>query len=109
MRKSSLPLKYLGTNLHKGRNRFQYCTQLINHFDSKLSSWKQKNLSQGGRLVLIRYVLSTIPNHILAIDKLPKKVISTLEKKMASFFWGSFLKIIGKDGQDCVFLLMRVV
>ncbi|CAH9114337.1 unnamed protein product [Cuscuta epithymum] len=38
MRKSSLPMKYLGANLHKGRNRFQYCSHIIRHFDSKMSS-----------------------------------------------------------------------
>ncbi|CAH9069343.1 unnamed protein product [Cuscuta epithymum] len=89
MRVSSLPMKYLGANLHKGMNKFQYCSNIINHFDSKLSPWQQKNLSQGGRLVLIKYVLNTIPNYVLATDKLPKRVISALEKKMASFLWGS--------------------
>ncbi|CAH9122724.1 unnamed protein product [Cuscuta epithymum] len=48
MRKTELPMKYLGVNLHKGVNRFKFCEKIINQFDEKLSSWKQKNLSQGG-------------------------------------------------------------
>ncbi|CAH9141051.1 unnamed protein product, partial [Cuscuta epithymum] len=88
MQCSELPMKYLGIKLHKGINRFQYCDDFIKLFDSKLTPWKCKNLSQGGRLILIKHVLSAIPLHILAADTLPKKVISILERKLANFFWG---------------------
>ncbi|CAH9084422.1 unnamed protein product [Cuscuta epithymum] len=89
MRLTSLPIKYLGVNLHKGINRFEYCSNIIKQFERKLSPWRQKNLSQGGRLILIKYVLNSIPLHVLAVDTLPKKVIKVLNSKMASFFWGS--------------------
>ncbi|CAH9123754.1 unnamed protein product [Cuscuta epithymum] len=90
MQKVNLPLKHLGVNLHKGINRFSYCSNLINQFEKKLSPWKQRHLNQGGRLILIKHVLSSIPLHILAADTLPRKVINTLEKKMAAFLWGSY-------------------
>lgn len=37
MRSTSLPMKYLGSYLHTGITRTQYCT--IQHVDSRLSSW----------------------------------------------------------------------
>ncbi|CAH9144348.1 unnamed protein product [Cuscuta epithymum] len=89
MNLSSLPMKYLGVNLHRGINRFNYCSQLISQFEKKSTPWKQKNLSQGGRLILIKHVLNSIPLHTLATDTLPKKVKRILECKMADFFWGS--------------------
>ncbi|CAH9101516.1 unnamed protein product [Cuscuta epithymum] len=89
MKVSSLPIKYLGVNLHKGINRFNYCVHIINEFEKRLTPWKQKNLSQGGKLILIKHVLNAIPMHTLAVDKLPKKVVKILNCKTSSFFWGS--------------------
>ncbi|CAH9059413.1 unnamed protein product [Cuscuta epithymum] len=89
MQEADLPIKYLGVPLHKGINRVSYCMDLIHKFDQKLSTWKQNNLSMAGRLILVKHVLNTIPLHILAADKLPKKVVSIIDKKMACFFWGS--------------------
>ncbi|CAH9117544.1 unnamed protein product [Cuscuta europaea] len=88
MKVACLPIRYLGVNLHKGVNRFEYCGQIINQFGKKLNTWNQKNLSQGGRLILIKHVLNSIPLHGLAVDSIPKRVIKILNSKMASFFWG---------------------
>ncbi|CAH9079751.1 unnamed protein product [Cuscuta europaea] len=89
MKLTDLPVKYLGVNLHKRINRFQFCGNLIKQFENKLTPWKQKNLTHGGRLILIKHVLSSLPLHILAVDLLPKKVINVLNRKLASFFLGS--------------------
>ncbi|CAH9096848.1 unnamed protein product [Cuscuta epithymum] len=89
MQKTSLPIKYLGAMLHKGINRHQYCRNIINKFDSKLSTWKQKHLSQGGRLILIKHVLGSIPLHLLSVDCLPQRIRNILNKKLANFFWGT--------------------
>ncbi|CAH9139232.1 unnamed protein product [Cuscuta epithymum] len=89
MTRTSLPMKYLGSSLHKGINRKNYCKDILQSFDKKLTIWKQRNLSFGGRLILIKYVLNTIPLHTLAVDTLPKAVSKCLEKKMSHFLWGS--------------------
>ncbi|CAH9142794.1 unnamed protein product, partial [Cuscuta epithymum] len=65
-------MKYLGSNLHKGINRKSYCQHILEAFDNKLTTWKQKHLSFGGRLVLVKHVLNTIPLHLLAVDTFPK-------------------------------------
>lgn len=87
MRSTSLPIKYLGSYLYKGINKARYCSPLINHFDAKLSAWSTKLLSMVGRIILIKYVLNTIPTHLIASSKLPKGVINTLNRKMAAFLW----------------------
>ncbi|CAH9102605.1 unnamed protein product [Cuscuta europaea] len=89
MTKINLPMKYLGSSLHKGINRKSYCQGILQSFDKKLSIWKQKHLNFGGRLVLIKHVLNTLLLHILAVDTLPKAVSRCMEKRMAHFLWGT--------------------
>lgn len=73
IRLASLPIKYLGSFLYKGINRSKYCTPLINHFEAKSAAWSNKLLSMAGRVVLIKHVLSSMPTHIIASSRLPKK------------------------------------
>lgn len=47
-------------------------------------------LSPGGRLILIKHVLSAILVHILKIMEPPKGIIRKLEKVMADIFWERF-------------------
>ncbi|CAH9114746.1 unnamed protein product, partial [Cuscuta epithymum] len=89
MTKISLPMKYLGSNLHKGINRKNYCQDILQAFDKKLTTWKQKHLNFGGRMVLIKHVLNSIPLHLLAVDTLPKTISKSLERRMSHFLWGS--------------------
>ncbi|CAH9119548.1 unnamed protein product [Cuscuta europaea] len=86
MQHSSLPLKYLGSYLHKGINRVTYYEDIIKKIDNKLSASKQKNLSQARRVILIKHVSNTIPIHFMVVDIFPKKVIRILGRKMAHFF-----------------------
>ncbi|XP_037491283.1 uncharacterized protein LOC119369242 [Jatropha curcas] len=84
-----LPFMYLGAPIYKGINRAQYCSYLLQKIDAKLKGWTKKFLSIGGRLLLIKHVLSSIPRHTLRAMSLPKSIIAILEKKFADFFWSS--------------------
>nr|XP_027071629.1 uncharacterized protein LOC113696407 [Coffea arabica] len=84
----SLPLKYLGCTLYSGRRRCSYFLDICSSVAKRVLSWKEKLLSPGGRLVLIRSVLSSLPLHILAVTDPPKGVLHTLEKVFANFLWG---------------------
>jgi len=44
---------------------------LIDRIWKKLSKWKRKNLSLGGHLVLIKYVMSSLPVYFLSFLKSP--------------------------------------
>ncbi|CDP11300.1 unnamed protein product [Coffea canephora] len=87
-RHGALPLSYLGCNLYAGRRKKVYFQFLIDKFITKLAGWQKKLLSQGGRLILIKHVLSAIPTHVLAIMDPPSGVLKELEQIMANFFWG---------------------
>ena len=87
-RHGSLPLSYLGCHLYAGRRKKVYFQFLIDKFIAKLAGWQKKLLSQGGRLILIKHVLSAIPTHVLAVMDLPSRVLKDLERIMVNFFWG---------------------
>lgn len=44
--------------------------------------------SVGGRIILIRHVLYSLPIHLLSVMPVPRKVIDTLERCFADFLWG---------------------
>lgn len=51
--------------------------------------WKVKLLSFGGKICLLKSVLSSIPIHSLSCIKAPNAVLQILEQAMADFLWNS--------------------
>jgi hypothetical protein len=49
--------------------------QVEERFEKKLSSWKGKLLSLGGRLVLINSVLSSLPMLMMSFFEIPRGVL----------------------------------
>ena len=86
-RASSFPIKYLGVPLFKGKGRAVYFEGLIAQVRSRLAGWKTKLLSTGGKLTLIKSVLSSIPIYTLAILPVPKSVHYELDRLYAKFLW----------------------
>jgi len=55
--------------------------------EKKLSGWKAKMLTVGGRLVLINSVLSSLPMFMLSFFEIPKGVLEKIESFRSRFFW----------------------
>jgi hypothetical protein len=55
-------------------------------FHKKLSSWKGKLLSSGGRLVLINLVLSSLPMFMMSFFRILKGVREKLDYYRSKFF-----------------------
>lgn len=85
----SFPFKYLGIPIHyrKLRNSDWKCVE--DRFQRKLSTWKGKNNSYGGRLVLLNSVLSSLPMFMLSFFEIPRGVLQRLDYYRSSFFWSS--------------------
>lgn len=54
----------------------------------KLSIWKAKTLSFGGRITLAKAILGSLPTFFLSIFGAPIGVINSLEKLRRQFIWG---------------------
>nr|KAJ0204712.1 hypothetical protein LSAT_V11C500243130 [Lactuca sativa] len=61
---------------------------IIEKFQSRLSIWKAKTLSFGGRLTLIKSILNSLPTYYLSLFKAPECIIAELEKLCRRFLWG---------------------
>ncbi|XP_070011018.1 uncharacterized protein [Nicotiana sylvestris] len=55
---------------------------------NKVQGWQGKLLSVGGRAVLIKSVLHSLPIHIMAVLHPPKTTLDQINKVLANFFWG---------------------
>jgi hypothetical protein len=83
----NFPLNYLGIPIHFRRLRNCDWVKNEEHFEKRLSSWKGKHLSIGGRLTLINSVLSSLPMYMMSFFSIPKGVLKKLDYFCSRFFW----------------------
>ncbi|KAI0498287.1 hypothetical protein KFK09_021528 [Dendrobium nobile] len=82
-----LPLIYLGIPLFKGRKKIFLFDDLISKVHNRLSSWDSNFLSFGGRLILIKSVLASIPVYSFQVLFPPKTVCLRIDRILNKFFW----------------------
>ncbi|KAG2674106.1 hypothetical protein I3760_13G120400 [Carya illinoinensis] len=92
------PVTYLGVPLVEGRLTSRVLEPLIEKIQKKVAGWKLHLLSQGGRLTLIKHVLSCMTTHHLAVLNVPMKIFKKLNSLISTFFWG---ELNGKSRMKC--------
>ena len=85
----SLPFQYLGVPVGANMNLIKNWKPVPDRFNSKLSIWKSRNLSFGGRITLVKAVLGSLPTFYLSLFKAPQGVLESLEKIRRRFLWGA--------------------
>ncbi|GJR02297.1 putative RNA-directed DNA polymerase, eukaryota, reverse transcriptase zinc-binding domain protein [Tanacetum coccineum] len=88
---STLPCSYLGLPIGANMNKAINWKPIIDKFHKRLTSWKARTLSYGGRLTLLKSVLGALGTYFFSIYKAPKCVVNHLEKVRRNFFWGGSL------------------
>ncbi|WVZ48782.1 hypothetical protein U9M48_000191 [Paspalum notatum var. saurae] len=84
----SFPFRYLGIPMHYRKLSNKDWALVEDRFEKKkLSGWKGKLLSIGGRLVLINFVLSSLPMFMLFFFKVPKGVLQKMDYCRSKFYW----------------------
>uniref|UniRef100_A0A8I6YB15 Reverse transcriptase domain-containing protein n=1 Tax=Hordeum vulgare subsp. vulgare TaxID=112509 RepID=A0A8I6YB15_HORVV len=85
----NLPFTYLEIPIHhrKLTNKEWKCIE--DRFEKKLSCWKGKLLSYGGRLVLVNSVLTSMPMFLLSFFEVLVGVRNRLDFYRSRFFWQS--------------------
>lgn len=78
--KGSFPVIYLGAPIVVGHLKVRDLEPLVTKLKRKVAGWKFKLLSQGGRLILLRHVLSSMATHLLA-------VLNKINALLYTFFW----------------------
>ncbi|GJY13078.1 hypothetical protein Tco_0382387 [Tanacetum coccineum] len=69
-------------------SRIQAWKEVVEKVKSRLSNWKMKTLSIGGRLTLLKSVLGFIPIFHMSIFRVPSRVLHVLESIRGHFFNG---------------------
>ena len=83
----SLPTEYLGLPLGAKFKAAKVWDGVEERFRRRLALWKRQHISKGGRLTLIRSVLSNMPTYLLSLFWLPKGVKLRLDKIQQDFLW----------------------
>ena len=86
------PFRYLGIPIHFRQLRNIDWRKVEERFEKKLTCWKAKHLSYGGRLVLLNSVLSSLPMFMMSFFEILKGVLKKLNHYRSRFFW--------EDGSD---------
>ncbi|KAJ9556808.1 hypothetical protein OSB04_011422 [Centaurea solstitialis] len=83
-----LPFHYLGFPIGADMSKKESWDSLYKKFESRLSIWKERMLSIGGRLTLCKAVLGSLGVYLFSLYKVPVGVLKDLEKLRSRFFWG---------------------
>jgi len=79
---------YLGLSIGGDLRRLALWEPVLNTIKSRLSGWQSRFLSFGGRLVLLKSVLTSLPVYALSFFKALSGIISIIESIFNKIFWG---------------------
>ncbi|GKV15204.1 hypothetical protein SLEP1_g26006 [Rubroshorea leprosula] len=82
------PFLYLGLPVDGRFGSKKLWEQVVNKFRTKLAVWKAATLSFGGRLILLKSVLSALPIFYMSLYLLPNSVLDELIRIQRNFLWG---------------------
>nr|XP_027088507.1 uncharacterized protein LOC113709854 [Coffea arabica] len=85
--RQTFPFTYLGAPIYKGRRCGILFDGIVSKMRSRLEHWSTKLLSFGGKLVLARHVLASLPMYLLQVLDPPKAVLTRLGVLCNSFLW----------------------
>ena len=88
-RVGSLPMKYLGMPLGTSFKTASIWNPILEKMEKKLLGWKRVYLSKGGRLTLLKSILSSLPPYFLSLFTISIVVAARLERIQRNFLWGS--------------------
>ncbi|GJW14917.1 hypothetical protein Tco_0019050 [Tanacetum coccineum] len=84
----SPPFHYLEVKIGASISRIILWKEVTDKISSRLSKWKIKTLSSGGRLTLLKSVLTALSLYYMSIYKAPSAVLKDLESIRRDFFHG---------------------
>ena len=84
---ASFPTTYLGLPISDKKLRRGDLLTWIEKIANKLPGWRASLLTLAGRAVLVQFVLTAIPIHLLIAIKVPKWFLRAIDKIRRGFLW----------------------
>ena len=103
---------YLGIPENLGGSKVQVFGFVQDRLNNRVNGWTFKFFTKGGKEVIIKSVVTALPNHVLSCFRIPKTVMKKLTSAVAQFWWspGVIREVcIGNHGINSVVLRMTEV
>ena len=78
---------YLGILENLCGSKIQVFGFIQERLNNRVNGWIFKFFTKGGKEVIIKYVVTDLPNHVMSCFRIPKMVIKKLTSVMAQFWW----------------------
>ncbi|XP_058774046.1 uncharacterized protein LOC131648283 [Vicia villosa] len=86
-KKGDISFLFLEILVGANPRRRKVWVKVINNIKGRLSSWKGRNISIGGRVTLINVILNAIPSFHLSFYKAPGVVLKEIRSILSNFLW----------------------
>lgn len=80
--------KYLGLPALVGADRSDCFLHFVERIIQRINSWKEKQLSTGGKEILLKAVAQAIPVYAMSVFQIPIGVCKRMMDAIANFWWG---------------------
>ena len=78
---------YLGLPENLGGSKIQVFSFVQHWLNNKVNGCTFRFFTKGGKEVLIRSVVTALPNHVMFCYRLPKAIVKKLTSAVAQFWW----------------------
>ena len=78
---------YLGLPESLGGSKIQVFVFVQERLNNRVNGWTFKFFTKGGKEVIIKSVITALPNHVMSCYRLPKATAKKLTSAVAQFWW----------------------
>ena len=78
---------YLGLPEKLGGSKIQVFSFVQARLNKRVNGWTFKFSAKGGKEVIIKSVITVLPNHTMSCYHLPKETVKKLTSAVSQFWW----------------------
>ncbi|XP_074352195.1 uncharacterized protein LOC141691369 [Apium graveolens] len=79
--------QYLGLANVIGRNKSSALGYLTDRMQHRVESWDKRQLSKGGKKIMLKTVVQELPIYAMSIFLLPNRICKDIERIMSRYWW----------------------
>ena len=78
---------YLGLPESLGGSKVQVFGFVQERLNKRVNGWTFRFFTKGGKEVIIKSVITALPNHVMSVYRLPKATVKKLKGAVSQFWW----------------------
>ena len=91
---------YLGLPENLGGSKIQVFSFVQDRLNNRVNGWTFKFFTKGGKEVIIKSVITGLPNHTMSCYRLPKTTVKKLTSAVSQFWWSPGGSTRGMHGKS---------